>query len=178
MSTPKVNFDQTSTPCKENTPSTRQNEEFAHLYCDLLVSVERLHRRLMEVLRAEFERLGYSELSPHQALLLVDIGSGTISLRELRNRGCYLSSSMSYNLKKLIAGGYIEHKRFCADRRSVSICLTEKGSEVSAMVSDLRARHLQSLQEVAGITASDLSFINKTLQRLDRFWMDQVLYHL
>ena len=87
-------------------------------YLECLNLVERLHRQLLDVIKDELERVGQSEVNSVQALLLFNIGSQELTAGELRTRGHYLGSNVSYNLKKLVEAGYINHVRSDSDRRS------------------------------------------------------------
>jgi DNA-binding MarR family transcriptional regulator len=89
--------------------------------------VERLHRLLLDVVKAEFERAGRTDVNGVQALLLYNIGDCELTAGEIRTRGYYLGSNVSYNLKKLVDSGYIHHQRSKTDRRSVRVRLTPKG---------------------------------------------------
>ena len=148
------------------------------LYLESLTLVERLHRRLLDVIKDEFDRMGRSDVNSVQALLLFNIGDSELTAGELRTRGYYLGSNVSYNLKKLVDTGYINHQRSRTDRRSVRVSLTEKGSGVARIVHDLYERHLKSIEQVGGVAAEDFVTLNKSLQRLERFWTDQILYRL
>ena len=97
------------------------------LYLDALTLVERLHRRLLDVIKDEFDRMGRSDVNSVQALLLFNIGDSELTAGELRTRGYYLGSNVSYNLKKLVDSGFIRHQRSRVDRRSVRVSLTERG---------------------------------------------------
>ena len=121
---------------------------------------------------------GRSDVNSVQALLLHNIGDAELTAGELTSRGYYLGSNVSYNLKKLVESGYINHQRSSADRRSVRVRLTDKGREVCDVVSALYQRQLKSLQQVGGIESSDLETLNKSLIRLERFWTDQIRYQL
>jgi DNA-binding MarR family transcriptional regulator len=140
--------------------------------------IERLHRLLLDVIKDEFERLGRSDVNGVQALLLYNIGDAELTAGELTGRGYYLGSNVSYNLKKLVESGYINHQRSNTDRRSVRVRLTDKGQEISKVISTLYQRQLKSLQQVGGIDNNDLETLNKSLVRLERFWTDQIRYRL
>jgi hypothetical protein len=62
--------------------------------------VERLHRRLLDVIKDEFDRRGRSDVNSVQAVLLYNISDKELTAGELRTRGYYLGSNVSYNLKK------------------------------------------------------------------------------
>ena len=147
-------------------------------YLQALRLVERLHRLLLDVIKDEFDRLGQSELNSVQALLLYNIGTSELTAGELRTRGYYLGSNVSYNLKKLVDMGYIHHKRSDTDRRSVRISLTERGREACDVVTELYERQLKSLETVGEVNERDTRALNLSLMRLERFWSDQIRYRL
>ena len=148
------------------------------LYLEALTLVERLHRRLLDVIKDEFDRRGRSDINSVQALLLYNIGDKELTAGELRTRGYYLGSNVSYNLKKLVEAGYIHHERSEADRRSVLVRLTNKGELVRNMLGELFERHLGSLGPVGNVVEADLDPLNTTLRRVERFWIDQVRFRL
>ncbi len=160
----------------QNQPQTAP--ELKPLYMEALTLVERLHRRLLDVIKDEFDRSGRSDVNSVQALLLFNIGDAELTAGELRSRGYYLGSNVSYNLKKLVEMGYIHHQRSRMDRRSVRVSLTPKGQEIANIVSALYERHIRSIQQVGGIAIDDFQLLNKSLHRLERFWTDQILYRL
>ena len=155
-----------------------EQEGLRPLYLEALTLVERLHRRLLDVIKDEFDRVGRDDVNSVQALLLFNIGGAELTAGELRTRGYYLGSNVSYNLKKLVEGGYVKHERSRIDRRSVRVSLTEKGREVAVIVDRLYERQLRSIEQVGGIGSVDFKTLNKSLQRLERFWIDQILYRL
>ena len=83
-------------------------------YLEALHLVVRLHRRLLDVIKDEFERRGRDDVNSVQALLLYNIGDNELTASELRTRGYYLGSNVSYNVKKLVEAGYLHHARSIA----------------------------------------------------------------
>ena len=158
-----------------------RDQRFEHvrpLYLESLTLVERLHRRLLDVIKDEFDRRGRSDINSVQALLLYNIGDKELTAGELRTRGYYLGFNVSYNLKKLVEMGFLDHQRSRIDRRSVRIKLTDKGREVRDTVDALYEKHMRTVEQVGGINADDFGTLNKALHRLERFWTDQILYRL
>ena len=147
-------------------------------YLETLTLVERLHRRLLDVIKDEFDRRSRADINAVQALLLYNIGEKDLTAGELRTRGYYLGSNVSYNLKKLVEMGYLDHQRSRIDRRSVRIKLTDKGREVRDIVETLYQKHVATVAQVGGIRCDEFATLNKSLQRLERFWTDQILYRL
>lgn len=152
--------------------------ELQPAYLEALRLVERLHRRLLDVVKDEFDRAGRTDVNSVQALLLFNIGDSELTAGELRTRGYYLGSNVSYNLKKLVEMDYIHHERSRMDRRSVRVRLTAKGQEIADIVDALYKRHVKSVEQVGGINAGEFQQLNRSLQRLERFWTDQILYRL
>src|SRR6202007_2097938 len=148
------------------------------LYLEALTLVERLHRRLLDVIKDEFDRRGRADINSVQALLLYNIGDKELTAGELRTRGYYLGSNGSFNLKKLVEVGLLDHQRSRVDRRSVRIKLTDKGREVRDIVDALYQKHVRTVEQVGGINADEFGVLNKALHRLERFWTDQILYRL
>lgn len=154
------------------------DNQVASEYMESLRLIERLHRRLLDVIKDEFERQGRNDVNSVQALLLFNIGDSELTAGELKSRGYYLGSNVSYNLKKLVDMGYIHHQRSSKDRRSVRVRLTDKGLEVRNVVSQLYDKHLGSIEPVGDLHGDDLAQLNKSLRRLERFWTDQIRYRL
>src|ERR1700690_4499308 len=125
-------------------------------YLETLNLLERLHRQLLDVIKDELDRRDEREINSVQALLLFNVGDQELTAGELRPRGHYLGSNVSYNLKKLVEGGYIHHERSEADRRSVLGRLTRKGQVVRDMLRALFDRHLGSLEAVGNVCIIDL----------------------
>jgi len=145
-------------------------------YLDSLSLVERLHRLLLDVIKDEFERVGVLEINAVQALLLFNIGENEVTAGELKSRGYYQGSNVSYNLKKLVDMGYMHHQRSEIDRRSVRVRLTPKGREVRETVQGLFERHAEGLQARNVLSSDSLDDINTSLKRVERFWTDQIRY--
>lgn len=168
----------TMTMAAEAPAMTTPNPDIKPVYLEALTLVERLHRRLLDVVKDEFERQGRDEVNAVQALLLYNLGDAELTAGELRTRGYYLGSNVSYNLKKLVDMGYIHHQRSRTDRRSVRVSLTEKGKEVATIVDELYDRHTGSLEQIGEIDMAGFEQLNRSLHRLERFWTDQILYRL
>ena len=148
------------------------------LYLEALTLVERLHRRLLDVIKDEFDRRGRADINSVQALLLYNIGDKELTAGELRTRGYYLGSNVSYNLKKLVELGFLDHQRSRVDRRSVRISLTDKGREVHKIVVSLYEKHAMTVEQIGGVMTDDFHRMNQSLARLERFWTDQIKYRL
>jgi DNA-binding MarR family transcriptional regulator len=148
-------------------------------YLQALRLIERLHRLLLDVIKDEFDRSGFGDdLNSVQALLIYNIGDSELTAGELKTRGYYLGSNVSYNLKKLVEMGYIHYKRSDSDRRSVRVSLSAKGKQACEVVHKLYQRQLGSVETVGEIGSDDFRQLNRSLMRLERFWSDQIRFRL
>jgi DNA-binding MarR family transcriptional regulator len=159
-------------------PVEAKRQNVKHRYMEALTLIERLHRRLLDVIKDDFERSGEKEVNPVQALLLFNISDAELTAGELKTRGHYQGSNVSYNLKKLVEAGYVNHERSNADKRSVRVRLTQKGLDVRGRVDAMYNRQLQAIEEIVGLNVEEFDRINKALTRLERYWTDQILYRL
>ncbi|MEL7344478.1 MAG: winged helix DNA-binding protein [Pseudomonadota bacterium] len=151
-------------------------KDFMANYLECLALVERLHRLLLDVIKDEFERLGVLEINAVQALLLFNIGDNEVTAGELKSRGYYQGSNVSYNLKKLVELGFMHHQRCEIDRRSVRVRLTERGREIRRIVEDLFHRHADGLKDKSVLDDQGMHEINDALHRMERYWGDQIRY--
>ena len=149
---------------------------FAESYLEVLALVELLHRLLLDVIKDEFERINVLEINPVQALLLFNIGENEVTAGELKSRGYYQGSNVSYNLKKMVEMGYMHHQRSEIDRRSVRVRLTEKGRSIRDIVAELFARHADGLQSKGVLGSEGIEDITSSLRRVERYWTDQIRY--
>jgi len=154
----------------------RSGHEFLGSYLETLSMVERLHRLLLDVIKDEFERLGLLDINSVQALLLFNIGDNEVTAGELKSRGYYQGSNVSYNLKKLVESGYMHHQRCEIDRRAVRVRLTEKGRNIRGIVGELFERHAKGMAQKDVIGEEGLMSINTILRRMERYWTDQIRY--
>ena len=145
-------------------------------YVELLAYIERLHRLMLDVIKDEFERIGVIEVNSVQALLLFNIGESELTAGELKSRGYYQGSNVSYNLKKLVEGGYVHHQRCDVDRRAVRISLTEKGRDIRDVIAALYQKHVGELPAKSGMDAGGLHGLLESMRQIERYWTDQIRY--
>ncbi|MCC6007049.1 MAG: MarR family transcriptional regulator [Rhodobacteraceae bacterium] len=145
-------------------------------YRDLLSLLERLHRLLLDVIKDEFERLRLPEVTHVQALLIYNIGDHEVTAGELKSRGYYQGSNVSYNLKKLVEGGFMHHQRCEIDRRSVRVRLTPQGKQMRDRIEALFARHEGAVTERVALPGVDLGQVNHILRRLEQLWSEQIRF--
>src|SRR5271165_4394752 len=139
-------------------------------YFKVISLVERLHRQFLELVKLELDGLGIHDINNVQGMMLFSIGDAEMTVGELTLRGCYLGSNVSYNVKKMVENGYLDHERSVHDRRSIHVRLTEKGGRLRDSLSAMHSRHGEMLSQ-ATLSADDLQNAGLTLRRLERFWI-------
>ena len=138
-------------------------------YLDTIALIERLHRQCLEVVKGELERLGLRDINSVQAMILFNIGETEVTVGELTQRGYYLGSNVSYNVKKMVENGYLEQERSPHDRRAILVRATEQGLEIYRRLHALYDEHANELAEGA-IDQKSLEQTKATLTRLETFW--------
>jgi hypothetical protein len=74
-------------------------------------------------------------------------------------RGCYLSSNVTYNVKKMVKNGDLTQQRSLNDGRVIRIGLTEKGIRLRDRLTTMHQRHAEMLPQ-AGLSATALQGAN------------------
>lgn len=163
-------------PTLEAYPAAASHTDMTDAYLESLQLLERMHRLMLDLVKDEFERLRQGDLTPVQAMILYNLGGAEVSAGELRSRGMYQGSNVSYNLKKLVAMGYVHHERCDLDRRSVRVRLTAEGQTVRDMVQQLFLRHAEGLAMSGVLEDPPLDQVNLQCRRIERFWSEQIRY--
>lgn len=146
------------------------------LFLDCLHLIERLHRRMLDVLRDRLEASGRMDINAVQALLLYNIGENELTAGELRTRGYYLGSNVTYNLKKLVEMGLVSHERSAHDKRAVRIALTESGREVRQFIDKLYDEQLSELLDDTRFGIERFRELRRSLKGLERYWAEQLRF--
>lgn len=115
--------------------------------------------------------MGIKDINNVQSLILSNIGDEELTIGELTNRGYYLGSNVSYNVKKLVENGYLEQERSPHDRRAMRVSLSSKGKVLCARINELYQRNAEDLSK-AGLREEDLGTANQTLRVLERYWTE------
>lgn len=154
------------------TEQTISGPPAAQIVQDLPRLIERMHRRFLDVVRVELGNLGIEDISPVQAMMLDNIGNEEISVRDLIERGYYLGSNASYNLKQLVDGGYIERRASSRDRRAAQLKVSPKGRQVLDALAKLNAHMAEPILP----EPADIETAWRILRRLERRWSDSVRF--
>lgn len=147
-------------------------EQGSRPYHDLTRMIERMHRRFLDVLRAELASLDISDINAVQCLLLSNIGDEEINVRNLMEKGYYQGSNASYNIKKLVEMGYLRQERSPHDRRSTNLRLSDKGLRLCHRIREAEER---VANKIAGQNI-ELGNAIETLLHVERVWAEHMRY--
>lgn len=142
---------------------------------DLPRLIERMHRRYLDVVRLEMARIDVHDISPVQIMMLSNIGAGEISVRDLIERGYYLGSNASYNLKQLVECGYVVRQAAARDRRLARLKLSDKGRKVLEQLNKIDAALAEPMLK-EGTEGAEFDAAYKLLRKLERRWTDAIRY--
>lgn len=138
-------------------------------YFQSVVMIERLHRLFLEVVKVELDRLDIRDINNVQCLVLYNIGKGQVTVGELTNRGYYLGSNVSYNLRKMVQNAYLVQEPSEHDKRSSHVRLSSKGLDLYNRLDDILTQHANALDK-AEISGEKMKNLGDTLQKLEGFW--------
>lgn len=138
-------------------------------YLETIQFIERLHRQFLEVLKNELERAKIADINNIQGLILFNIGQDEMTVGDLIERGFYLGSNVSYNVKKMVENGYLRQERSLHDRRSIMIRLTDKGLALCARLNGMFDRHTALLAK-SKLTVDEFKQLTAIMRKLESFW--------
>jgi DNA-binding MarR family transcriptional regulator len=144
-------------------------------YLDTIRLIERLHRRFLDVIKTELDRLGIEDINNVQSLILSNISSEQLTVGELTARGYYLGSNVSYNVKKLVENGYLNQERSPHDRRMTRVRVSGKGLELCTRIDELYRINASELEREV-VTQDQLASTNQVLNAIERYWSNYISY--
>lgn len=144
-------------------------------FSQLTQMIERLHRRMLDVIRYELEQAGISDVGPAQALMLTKIEGREVALRDIIDRGYYIGSNASYNIKQLVEAGYVLQKRASHDKRSIKLSLTKKGEELCGRIASFVSQQNETLFADAP-SQKNLDVTIGVLRQLEQEWSEYLRY--
>ncbi len=139
------------------------------LYFETITLVERLHHLLLDMIKIELDRLRIFDINNVQCFILYNVGKKEMTVGEISNRGYYLGSNVSYNLKKLVEHGYFIQERASHDKRASKIRLSDKGLKLYDKVDKIFMQQAVNLK-YNGVTDQNLTETLKLLRKLESYW--------
>jgi DNA-binding MarR family transcriptional regulator len=137
-------------------------------YLETVQLMERLHRQFLELIQSELDDTKADDVNSVQALILHAIGREEVLVGDLTQRGYYLGTNVSYNVRKLVEGQYLLQQRSAHDRRALKLRVTDKGLELCERLDRVFDSHIRELEGVAMF--DDLAHASHVLRHLSSFW--------
>lgn len=138
-------------------------------YITLVLLIERLHRRFLDVIKSELDKMRVEDINNVQTLILYNIGESTLTIGELTQRGYYLGSNVSYNIKKLVENEFLIQERSEHDKRSVKVKLSDKGLKLCEKIDELYRRNIEALAK-EHFDKHRIDATIDSLRTLEDFW--------
>jgi len=139
------------------------------LYFETITLIERLHHLFLDVVKTELDRLRIFDINNIQCFILYNVGKNEMTVGEISNRGYYLGSNVSYNLKKLVENGYFVQKKAQHDKRASKIRLSEKGIKLYDKLDKVFTQQASNLK-YNGVVDQNLTETLKLLRKLESYW--------
>lgn len=141
----------------------------SNAYLNAILLIERLHRRFLDVVKFELDRMKIQDINNVQTMILYNIQDDELTIGELTDRGYYLGSNVSYNVKKLVEFDYLQQMPNIHDKRSTRVKLSAKGKELCDKIDALFSRHIAELG-AADAQLAQLDQAAGQLKALERLW--------
>ena len=132
--------------------------------------VERLRQKLHELLHLVLDNADVTDITSVQALLLYNLGDHEIMVGELKARGFYLGSNVSYNLKKLVNLGYVAQEPSPHDRRAARVSLTIKGHRIRKIIATFYDSDIENILASCRLNYQDIRQMVEVLKVWDQLW--------
>jgi len=139
------------------------------LYFETITLIERLHHLFLDVLKAELDRLRILDINNIQCFILYNVGKNELTVGEISNRGYYLGSNVSYNLKKLVENNYFIQEPSKHDKRASKVRLSEKGIKLYDKIDKIFNKQSSNLK-YNGVMEENLTETLKLLRKLESYW--------
>jgi DNA-binding MarR family transcriptional regulator len=137
-------------------------------YLETVQLMERLHRQFLELVQAELTASKTDDVNSVQSLILHAIGRDELLVGDLTQRGYYLGTNVSYNVRKLVEGGYLAQERSPHDRRALKLRQTAKGRRLCERLDRVFDDHVRELED--GAMIDELAHASSILEGLSSFW--------
>ncbi|MBY0500380.1 MAG: MarR family winged helix-turn-helix transcriptional regulator [Alphaproteobacteria bacterium] len=139
------------------------------LYFETITLIERLHHLFLDVVKTELDRLRIFDINNVQCFILYNVGKNEMTVGEISNRGYYLGSNVSYNLKKLVENGYFTQEKAKHDKRASKVKLTEKGIKLYDKIDKILTQQASNLK-YNGVVDQNLTETLKLLRKFESYW--------
>ncbi|MDR2598593.1 MAG: MarR family transcriptional regulator [Holosporales bacterium] len=132
---------------------------------------EKAFRVFLDIIKQELDGFGIADISSTQAFILMNVGNNVITMGEVLSRGYYVGSNASYNLKKMIANGYMKQSPSDYDKRASYLSLTDKGLDLCNKLEKSVNKHMSRFESTAA-GKLELERGIKFMKKIESYWQD------
>lgn len=140
---------------------------------DFYTILDQTHKSFLELMNHELESIDANDLTPIQGFIILSIGDNNVSLSEIVLKRGYSGSNASYNIKKMVSGGYIKQIPSPHDKRSFLLTLTEKGKNIFDKLQSSMDTHAQKFERIIKDRINYRRAI-KFLKEVDSYWRNSL----
>lgn len=133
-----------------------------------------MHGNIMNIVKDELVRLKVEDINPVQAVFLYRMGDQVLKPTEFRARGVYLGSNASYNVKRLVAAGYLDKRLSTTSRRGVAYRLTDKGHVIEQAIQSLSDRLMAVVLKQLKVSETTVTEATTLLEKIDTIIAGQI----
>jgi DNA-binding MarR family transcriptional regulator len=145
------------------------SNEKEKVYFETIMVIERLHHLFFDALKAELNRQSIKDINNMQCFILYNIGTSQLTTGEISNRGYYLGSNVTYNLKKMIDNGYVLQEKCICDKRLRQIKLSHKGIDLYKKMNKVFVQDAENMKN-NNLSEIELKTAAHSLAKLESFW--------
>lgn len=111
--------------------------------------------------------LNIHDISPVQALIILNLNKDEINIKDFVRRGYYGGTNVTYNLNSLVENGYMISEAHPKDLRSRRIKLSKKGVHVFNKIFDVIEDQNKSIIN-SGIDEKESNCVNNSLKKIGK----------
>ena len=136
-----------------------------HDCVEFAVFAERVYKSFLDLIKFELDTIGATDINSIQAFILLNIDENSVTMSEVISRGYYVGSNASYNIKRMLANGYIEQVASAYDKRIAYLNLTNKGRTILEKLNNRISKHNKNI---------NINFKNiaNSLSQIENHWRD------
>ena len=133
----------------------------ANVVTEIVLCSERVQRYFYNYIRIAVRSYNIHDITPVQAMILYNVCDSAIRVGEIKRRGFYNGSNVSYNIKGLINSGYLDSVSDKVDKRMSIVRPTEKALQLRSIIEEEISKFKMRCK------ISDMDEILKGLERVE-----------
>lgn len=136
---------------------------------ELIDLTGRLRHLFLDIVDEELNYLKIRDVTPIQLMMMYNLKADQLAVGSLVERGLYNGTNPSYNIKKLVASGYVIQEKSSHDHRNTMIKLSQKGKDVCSKIDRAFSDHMSIVEENRPLS---LQKAKESMSILQNFWRE------